>query len=378
MKKLSPLLLLLAQTFFLCLITLFCAAPLSCRASEEGIIMLAGDYDAPKLKSFAVLDAHTLSLGFSEKVKLVNSVVSAQIEGLSDSMEHSTTEEPSPAIEAAAGKNGRIDARIEKSEDGLSFTLFLEQDCKVGRSYELFGTVADKMGNSLTFCLPFTGFNSSVPELIMTELQIKYAKATSGGREVFRSEFVEFLALQGGNLGGLELCSGADGESKKYSFPPVDVEKGQVFLVHLRTAGQGCIDERDDFNLASAPHSVAGQLDLWSENASARLNDSADVVILQNGVTGTVLDAFMYADAKTLEWKAGPGDFAEKAAAAGIYETGGVGEAALCSGLSPLKSFKRKDAAALREMELAGGQYAYPYPNGGDLWEVGPVSPGSL
>ena len=51
------------------------------------------------------------------------------------------------------------------------------------------------------------------------EAQIKYAKGSSGGKEIYRGEFVEFLTLKGGNLGGLELVSGSDGESKKYCFP---------------------------------------------------------------------------------------------------------------------------------------------------------------
>ena len=358
MKKLGPVFLLLAQTCVLCAVTIFCVAPVSCRITEEGIVMLTGDYEAPKLSDFTVIDEHTLSLAFNESVRLENSVVSPQIEGVSDSMEHSETKDASPAIEAAGGKFGRIDSEIQRSEDGKNFTVLLAEDCKVGKSYELFGNVSDKMGNTLTFCIPFSGFNSQIPELIMTELQIKYAKGSSGGKEIYRGEFVEFLVLEGGNLGGLELCSGADGEAKKYCFPAIEVEAGQIFLVHLRTVGDGCVDERADFDEATAPHSVAGVLDLWSENTGARLNDSADVVLLRNGVSGQVLDAFMYADAKTLEWKAGPAEFAAKAAAAGVYETGDVSEATLCAGLTPLKSFQRSGPDA--------------------EWEVAAVTPGTL
>ena len=358
MKKLGPVFLLLAQTCVLCAVTLFCVAPVSCRITEEGIVMLTGDYEAPKLNDFSVVDEHTLSLAFNESVSLDDVVVSQQIEGVSDSMEHSDTKDASPAIEAASGKYGRIDSEIQQSEDGKNFTILLAQDCKVGESYELFGKVSDKMKNSLTFCIPFTGFNSHVPKLIMTELQIKYAKGSSGGKEIYRGEFVEFLVLEGGNLGGLELCSGSDGEAKKYCFPAVDVEEGQIFLVHLRTVGDGCVDERENFSEATAPHSVEGVLDLWSDNTGARLNDNADVVLLQNGISGQVLDAFMYADAKTLEWKAGPAEFAVKAAAAGVYETGDVSEATLCSGLTPLKSFQRDG------------------PDG--EWLVAPVTPGTL
>ncbi len=378
MKKLGPVLLLLAQTFVLSAVTIFCVAPVSCRATEEGIVMLTGDYEAPKLTDFSVIDESTLQLVFSESVKLLNTVVSPKLEGISDSMEHSETAVPSPAIEATSGALGKIDAEVHVQEDGRSFTVVLEVACEVGKSYEFLGIVEDKVGNTLTFCIPFTGFNSRIPELIITEAQIKYAKGSSGGKEIYRGEFVEFLTLKGGNLGGLELVSGSDGESKKYCFPAVEVEKGQVFIAHLRTVAEGCVDEREDFDEAKAPHSAAGILDLWSENTSARLHDNADVIVVRNGVSGLLLDAFMYADVKTLEWKSRPAEFAAKAAAAGIYETGDVSEAVLCSGVSPLKSFKRTDAEVLCEAVLAGEDYVYPVRNSGDLWEVGPVTPGTL
>ena len=108
MKKLGPVFLLLAQTCVLCAVTIFCVAPVSCRITEEGIVMLTGDYEAPKLSDFTVIDEHTLSLAFNESVRLENSVVSPQIEGVSYSMEHSETKNASPAIEAAVGNSEEL------------------------------------------------------------------------------------------------------------------------------------------------------------------------------------------------------------------------------------------------------------------------------
>ena len=48
----------------------------------------------------------------------------------------------------------------------------MEESCEIGAHYELYGCVSDKIGNSLTFCVPFTGYNFFVPKLIMSELQI--------------------------------------------------------------------------------------------------------------------------------------------------------------------------------------------------------------
>ena len=378
MKKNGPFFILLLQTVILTAVTLFCAAPVSCSITEEGIQLLGGDYEAPTLKSFDVLDEKSVRLVFSEGVQLVNSVVSQQLPGVSDSMEHSETEVPSPALEAAGGAGGRIETEIQSSEDGRTIDVLLNEECEVGKSYELYGTVADKTGNTLTFCIPFTGFNAHLPELIMTEVQIKYAKGRSGGVDVYRGEYIEFLVLSDGNLGGLEIESGVDGEAKKYVFPAVDVTAGQIFLVHPRTAGTGCVDERENLDEATGEHSAPGILDLWAENTVARYNDNSDVIILKNGTTGAVLDAFMYADANTLEWKKGALAFAEQAVAAGVYESAELAEAALNKGTTPLKSFTRLDAAALRESVLAGESYSYPIKNSASLWEVKAVSPGTL
>ena len=378
MKKNGPFLILLAQTLVLTCLTIFCVAPVSCRITEEGIQLIGGDYEPPVIQTFDVLDEQNVKLVFSEGVSLVNSVVSEQVKGVSDSMEHSETEVPSPAIEAASGAGGRIETEVQVSEDRQTFNFTLQEPCGVGRDYELFGTVADKSGNTLTFCLPFTGFNSNIPELIMTEVQIKYAKGKADGKDVFRGEFVEFLVLKGGNLGGLELVGGMDGESKKYCFPAVEVSAGQIFLVHLRTVGEGCVDERDNLDEASGAHSAGAVLDLWSENTVARYNDSADVIVLRNGTSGELLDAFMYADEKTLEWKTGPLLLAQQAVAAGIYESGEVAEAALNKSTTPLRSFTRKNTAQLREDLLAGQPYSYPVKNSATDWSVEPVSPGTL
>lgn len=363
MKKKLTVLLLALQTFFLTAITLFITAPLSCRITEEGIRFTGGDYIAPVIEAVEVIDECTVQMSFSEKVKVSSVVVSKMLKEISESMEHSSSIELSPAIAAAGGQYGKIEAKAEVSADGQTVTYSLQEACEVGQAYEIFGTVEDNTGNSLTFCLPFTGFNSRVPELLMTEVQIKYSKG--------KGEFVEFLVKKDGNLGGLELVSGADGDSKKYEFPPVEVKAGEVFLVHLRTAEEGCVNETgDNLNEASAPYSAAGVRDLWSENTTARFNDSSDVILLRNGNLGgsaagtAILDAFMYAAEDAVEWKKGTADFARAAVEAGIYESDEISEATSSKGATYAKSFHRVNV----NESLTNG----------NSWELGAVSPGAL
>ena len=379
MKKYRELLLLLLQTCLLVCITVVAVLPVSCKMSEEGVTVYDGDYSAPVIESIEVLDEKTVQMNFSEGVKIGSVVVSKFIGGISDSILHSDTEKVSDAIEAAGGEFGRLDVEAEVSEDGLTVTYTMQEDCEVGEPYEIFGTVEDETGNSLTFCVPFTGYNSRVPDLIFTEVQIKYAKGSEKGNVVYRGEFVELLALCDGNLGGLELVGGADGESKKFVFPAVEVSQGELIMVHLRTVGEGCVNELgENLDEATAPYAVSGVRDLWSENTTARYNDDSDVIILRNSATESVLEAFMYAVEDASEWKKGPVVLAKEAAAAGIYDGEGIEYAAINYKTTPKKSFIRLDASQILSDILEGNDYVYPINQCAENWEVGNVTPGAL
>ena len=379
MKKYRELLLLLMQTCLLVCITVVAVLPVSCKMSEEGVTVYDGDYSAPVIESIEVLDEKTVQMNFSEGVKIGSVVVSKFIGGISDSILHSDTEKVSDAIEAAGGEFGRLDVEAEVSEDGLTVTYTMQEDCEVGEPYEIFGTVEDEIGNSLTFCVPFTGYNSRVPDLIFTEVQIKYAKGSEKGNVVYRGEFVELLALCDGNLGGLELVGGADGESKKFVFPAVEVSQGELIMVHLRTVGEGCVNELgENLDEATAPYAVPGVRNLWSENTTARYNDDSDVIILRNSATDSVLEAFMYAVEDASEWKKGPVVLAKEAAAAGIYDGEGIEYAAINYKTTPKKSFIRLDASQILSDILEGNDYVYPINQCAENWEVGNVTPGTL
>lgn len=364
------------QTVLLVGITLFSVVPFSCKVTTEGIEIIGGDYSAPDIEEVDVIDEKTVTMTFSDSVNVRDVVVSPVLPGISDSDVHSETEDLSPAIAAAAGEFGHINATVKKSEDGKNITFILEEGTVIGKSYEVYGTVEDKIGNTLTFCVPFTGYNSKVPKIIMTEAQIKYAKATVKNEAVYRGEYIEFLALEEGNLAGLELCSAADGEAKTYAFPAIEVKKGELFLVHFRTAGDGCINEDgDDLNAATAPHSAPEVRDLWWDNTSSHFNDSSDVLILRNTVDGSIMDALMYAVPEALEWKPAVGEAALEVFNEGFYVTCDISGACNSKGVSPLKSLTRVEGRTILEALLAGEEVEWPVAGDG-AWEVMAVTPG--
>lgn len=378
-KKIFPEIAVIAlQTLFLSGIAILSVFPVSCKISVEGIQVIGGDYESPVLESIFSVDEYTLELKFSKPVTLSNVIISPVIPGISDSSSHSSTERLSAALASAGGEYGKLDNEFKYSEDKKTVTFTFLENTEIGQTYEIFGNVVDEIGNSLTFCAPFIGFNAEVPKIIMTEIQAKYAKASLKTGVVYRSEYVEFLALSEGNLAGIELISASDGETKKYEFPPVEVTKGQIFLVHLRTIGEGCVNETDDMNAATAEYSCENILDLWSENTQARFNDSTDIIILRNTIDNSILDGVMYAEENAEEWKANVQEYAIKLEDCGIYESEDISNSSVSKGMTPKKSLQRVDSMQIYETLISGSEVEYPVLSGSESWIVADTTPGVL
>ena len=381
MKNRLRFLLWLAEGSVIAALVLACVIPFSCRISEEGISLIGGDFTAPVIEDFSVIDGKTVKLSFSEPVQLSALVLSPRINGISDSESISQDENLSTALAAAAGEYGRINASFTCDEDEKVYSVVMEEETCVGASYEMYGIVEDNIGNSLTFCIPFTGYNSQVPRIIMTEVQIKYGKGTIKGEVIYRGEYVELLALEEGNLAGLVLESASDGSDKSYSFPAINVKKGEIILLHLRTVGEGCVNEDgDDLTLASAPHSAAGIRDLWSENTSSRFNDNSDVIILKDTVNGIIMDAVMYAPLDATEWKSSIADYAQLVYQAGAYDSEDITSASISKGCTTLKSLTRCDCKDIYEniVRENNEDYDFPFVSDENSWQVTAVSPGYL
>lgn len=341
-------------------ITIFAASPFSCKVSTEGIQIVGGDYTAPVMEELKVIDENSLQITFSKRVKVTGAVLSPFIEGISDSSAHSENQELSGAIKAAYGDFGKIPVDVELSDSESEVFFKFQNPTSVGKAYELYGIVEDACGNSLTFTVTFTGFNPKVPSLLITELQIKYAKAKLKTGDEYRSEFVEILALEDGNLAGLRLVSASDGEKKAYDFPGIEVHKNEVILIHLRNAGEGCISELDDnLDAAKGTYSADGIRDLWADENSAHFHDVDDVIIIEDKASGKIIDGFMYSNGESECWKEAPAAFAKRLYESGLSDTDDISAAVLNEGTTPKKSFQRK---------LENTQD----------WEVKDVSPGCL
>ena len=263
---------------------LLAVSPLSCKMTEEGIQVLTGDFSVPHLDSIHISDEKSALLSFDKPVKAVTA-----------SLVCSESKEEIEATESFTDENKTI-----------SFAF--AEETVVGNNYTISGTVTDNCGNTLTFSIPFTGYNAHVPVLVLSEVRNAYSttsttdSTTKTTVKKHKCEFVELYALSDGNLAGTELVSAGDGEAKKYVFPPVTVSKGEYIVVHLRKAEDGCVDETGtDLACSTATDSCPTARDFWIDNTKARLS-SSDIIMVRNANNNKLIDVLVFATSKTESW----------------------------------------------------------------------------
>ena len=372
--------LVLLEALMLVGITLSAVLPVSCKITEQGIKVVGGDYTPPVLNNFLVKDEKTLLLEFSEEVRVEGFVLARIIDDSFDSMEHSASLDLSPALERASGIYGAVQCSLLYSSCSINFLL--DQDMEIGSGYELYAKVCDSVGNTLTFAIPFAGYNSRIPELMITEIQSESVSSqtkTEKEKGIYRNEYVEFLVLKSGNLAGLELCSGYDGEAKKYLFPAIEVKAGQVFVLHMRNRGNGCISEEgDDLSLATSSYTSPEIRDLWTDIETTSLGNKTDIIIVRNRADKRLLDAVMYRASNIQAWTKTMIDYSQLLDDSVLYESGDVENAFITDSQTSTKTLQRIDAPFYQTACLEENLDSFPIPSSSESWTIADPTPGAL
>lgn len=391
-----------------------------CRSTEDEVDVLQGDFTVPQIENFEVTGASTLKIDLSKEGEVSNIVVrqkngeevesqspKGQSEGGNSPGQNGTSAEPkedslgqgnSESSENPMGpenpqnpveqentlpKDGEkeIKTNVAYVDDGKSLVVNMNRPTEVGEEYVVEGEVEDKNGNSMTFSIPFTGYNENPARLIISEVRNAYGTASVKDMEgvsqkVHRSEYVELYVLKGGNLCGLEICSAYDGEGKKYQLPKIEVEAGEYITVHMRSVdaegfdGEGMESELgDDLTLSTHEDSCDSARDLWSSNTKSCLGDS-DIVYIRNVYDGTIVDALVYAKSTVSAWKESFDETLLSLRKSGVWEGGVDPDGAVCSDLitssAATRSFSRQNVAQAEEA-FAKGEKIY---NGKDVWMI--------
>lgn len=380
MKELKKILFIALQSFAIAGVVCFAVCPFSCKISETGIEVIGGDYAPPILETVNVIDDKTVKVSFSESIKLQGFVITEHKEDESDSYEHSTNEELSLSLRTVTDYENKIPVNVVFESDNSVAVFNLEERTKIGKTYYIYGVVEDRTGNTLTFCVPFIGYNSQVVKMIMTEV-----RSVSDSKNDLR-EFVELLVIEDGNLAGIQIQIGGE-ESKSYDFPPIDVKRGEVIVFHAEKLGENIVDElSEDITLCKHTDSNDKARDLWGHAEKSQIGNNDDIIVLYDKVNEFVLDAVMFRKADTVSWTKNKQIAADLIDDAGIYESSDIDNANYTKGgtapvgASAKHTLQRMNSLEILEQIQNEQEIEYPVKVDCESWQIvrGGYSPGTI
>lgn len=302
------------------LTVLFFVSPVSCRLTEEGIEIVPADTTAPAVENFSVTGSKNLLISCSEKIILDK----INIIELNDDEEPEDFPAPDDENEVFA-----VADEITYSEDGKSAEVEISEEMLVGKAYAFSGVVYDITGNSLEFSQKIIGYNANPAELAFNEIRTTYNKSKQA------VEYVEFYVLREGNTFGLEFVSAANGEGKKYSFPAMEVKKGEFITLHgriLEEMEEGAVSEYgEDLTLSTANESCETARDLWKEG-NEKIASNNDVLVLRNFMKNELKDVVLLSQSEKKSWsKKLMTELAEEAYSRGLWKGGSSTQNAICT-----------------------------------------------
>ena len=259
-----------------------CVCQAGCQITTEGIKIHETEENL-EIQSIAVLSEKSLEVQFNKEVRVKKANVSKL-----DSSEKASID---ALAENATSANGIL------SEDAKTVVYEFSESTEIGERYQLFSEIEDSRGNSLTFAIPFEGYNDRVPILIITELQGASGDKTTKGVKTKRCEYIVLRALTAGNLAGIELYSARYKGLSDYHFPAIEVKAGEHIMIHLRTyEGQDFTEElADDLSLdKNNDESWDTIRDLYYDNGEKCVSEKYDIILLRNKATAKIMDALLY------------------------------------------------------------------------------------
>jgi hypothetical protein len=175
--------------------------------------------------------------------------------------------------------------------DGASLEVVLEPPVGAGIPCSLCGEAKDASGNVTRFLFSFVGYNERPASLRINEVQTgKNSSASNPHRD-----YIEFLAEEGGDLGGVFVQWASSAKLATYAFPPCEVVKGAVIVLHC--APEGLAEEIDETgaNLGASggiDASASGR-DFWTQ--AGGIPDETGIIVVRGREADPPGDGLFYA-----------------------------------------------------------------------------------
>ncbi len=244
---------------------------------------------------------------------------------------------PVRVLDASAASEGGQDLGARWAEgETASVEFSLSSALPAGGRGLIEGTVADGAGSTLSFTVPFTGYNERPAVLRINEVRFDYSKP--------KVEFVEFLVLRGGNLGGITIENYRNAARPVTELPPCEVSAGDFVVWHLRSVEEGLVTELGAVDVSAGTDSNPQARDIWDDQTSAPLKGT-NALLLRERRGGALQDALLAAETAFADW---PSDAvsaaAREAETAGLWPGSSLGSAVNTDGTSPTRTLGRISA----------------------------------
>lgn len=264
---------------------LVCAFHSSCQLTSQGIQALGAE-ESPNLLAATVLDSKTIRVDFSKEVAAQTGLVSVLGQGQAASLD-------------AIGQNS-IKAEAMPCQDAKSILYVFEKSADLGVRYQLFGQIKDARGNSLTFAIPFDGYNDRIPLCALVEVQPENKTSSADKAALAESPYIIIQALQDGNLFGVELHCAQN--NLVYPLPAVEARAGEKIVLHLKPTAYPdfCQNELgSNLALAKSARSSPSWRDLFFDIGSKCISATNDAIFLRDRNTGRIMDALTFYTVKS-------------------------------------------------------------------------------
>ncbi|PKL76970.1 MAG: hypothetical protein CVV27_07550 [Candidatus Melainabacteria bacterium HGW-Melainabacteria-1] len=160
---------------------------------------------------------------------------------------------------------------------GSLLTVSLEPAAKAGEPCSLSGEARDASGNTTRFLFSFVGYNGNPVPLRLNEVQPGKNSSASN----LHRDYIEFVAMEGGNLGGVQVQWASSVKVMSFVFPPCNVAEGEVVVLHCSPEGlPGEVNEAgSDLTLSEGVDASAEGRDFWTD--SGGIPDETGLILLR-------------------------------------------------------------------------------------------------
>ena len=199
------------------------------------------------------------------------------------------------------------DITVDSVENGSTVKVKLQETAAPGSLITADIVAEDEKKNTINVLVSLRSKNNRMPELVINELCTENSKP--------KMEFIEFLMLSDGNLGGMRVIILGNTNAARetiYEFQPVEVKKGDYILLHLRTVEEDCINEYgDNLNESGGTNAAPLARDFWIPGNSKLVHREATIIYVLNQ-DDNALAALMVSNSTDVSWSR---DYHEQAAA---------------------------------------------------------------